>query len=62
MPALCFQKKDSKEPVCGVHNVSLVQIRIPIDSNAPGLGRITCYVCSVSRTVIQEGKQTYARK
>jgi hypothetical protein len=61
MPVLCFQKKDSNQPVCGVHNVALVQNRIAIDSNAPGLGRIACLICAVSRTVVQEGKMTYAR-
>jgi catabolite regulation protein CreA len=60
MPVMCFQKKDSDHPVCGIHNVSLVQNRIAIDPNAPGLGAVTCYVCAISRTVVQEGKRTYA--
>jgi len=25
-----------------------------IDANAPGLGQITCYLCPVSRAVVQE--------
>jgi hypothetical protein len=61
MSVMCFQKTDSNTLVCGVHNVALVENRIPIDPNAPGLGRITCYVCSVSRAVVEEGKRSYAR-
>ena len=61
MPVLCYQKPDSNQPLCGVHNVVLVQNQIPIDANAPALGRITCFVCAVSRTVVQERKESYAR-
>jgi catabolite regulation protein CreA len=61
MPVMCFQKKDSNQTVCGVHNVPLVQNRIAIDPNAPGLGLVTCYICAVSRSVVQEGKKTHAR-
>jgi hypothetical protein len=61
MQVLCFEKKNSNQSVCGVHNVALVQNRIPIDSNAPGLGCITCYVCAVSRAVVQEGKRSHVR-
>ena len=61
MPVMCFQKTDSERPVCGIHNVSLVQNRIAIDSNAPGLGIVTCYVCAFSHSVVREGKRTYAR-
>lgn len=61
MPTPCFQKKDSNQPVCGVHDVALVRSRIPIDSNAPGLGCIACLVCVISRTVVQEGKRSYAQ-
>jgi hypothetical protein len=50
----CYVKKDPKQPVCAVHNVVLEQNRISIDSNAPGLGQITCYLCPVSRAVVQE--------
>jgi hypothetical protein len=62
MPVLCMQKKDSDVPICAVHNVPLKQDRISIDSNAPGLGRITCFVCPISRSVVVEGQESYARK
>ena len=61
MPVMCFQKMDSDHPICGVHNVTLVQNRIAIDSNAPGLGIVSCYMCAISRTVVQERKRAYAR-
>jgi hypothetical protein len=53
MSGMCFQTKDSSSPVCGVHQVPLVQDRILIDSNAPGLGRVTCYVCPVGKAVVR---------
>jgi hypothetical protein len=53
----CFEKKDSNPPVCGVHNVALEQSQISIDSNAPALGKITCYKCPVSQAVVHEAKQ-----
>jgi hypothetical protein len=54
MARTCFRKKDSNPPVCGVHSAVLVQKQISIDSNAPGLGHITCYICPVSQAVVQE--------
>jgi len=39
-----------------VHNVALVQNQISIDSNAPGLGHITCYICPVSHAVVLDVK------
>jgi hypothetical protein len=61
MPVMCFQKMDSNQIVCGVHNVPLIQKRIAVDPNAPGLGVVTCFICIVSRRVVQEGKRAYAR-
>ncbi len=61
MPVLCFQKLDTNQPLCGIHNVVLVQNQIPIDAFAPQLGRITCFVCAVSQNIVQERKGTYAR-
>ncbi len=61
MPVLCYQKLESNQPRCGVHNVALVQKQIPIDAYAPALGRVNCLVCAVSRIVVQERKGTYAR-
>jgi hypothetical protein len=71
MRGFCFQKVNSKEPICGAHNAVLVQKRLPIDPNAPGLGQITCYICAVTRVVVdvsagtqtagQDRKGPYAR-
>jgi hypothetical protein len=54
MAESCFKKKVSDSPVCGVHNVEIVQRTIWIDSNGPQLGHITCYICPVSRAVVRE--------
>jgi hypothetical protein len=61
MPVLCYHKSDTNPPLCGVHNVALVQNQFPIDAFAPQLGQITCFVCAVSRNVVQVRKRTYAR-
>ena len=58
----CFSKKDSNPPVCGVHQVAVVQRQIPIDAFAPGLGRVTCSICPVSRSVVREVRGLYAHK
>jgi hypothetical protein len=50
----CYTKNISNPLICGVHNVAIVQRQILIDSNAPGLGRVTCYMCPVSRAVVRE--------
>jgi hypothetical protein len=62
MQMLCMQKKDSNLPLCAMHNVPLKQDRISIDPNAPALGRITCYVCPISNSVVVEGQKSYARR
>jgi hypothetical protein len=62
MAVLCVQKKDSNVPICDIHNVALKQHQIAIDSNAPSLGHITCYVCPVSRSVVREPRREYANK
>jgi hypothetical protein len=51
---LCFRKKSSNPPLCGFHNVALVETQLPIDLNAPYLGSITSYVCPVSRQVVED--------
>jgi hypothetical protein len=56
MGPLCFTKKDTNPPVCGVHNIVLEKINIAIDPNAPHLGYIPCYVCPVSLAVVLEEK------
>lgn len=62
MPVLCYEMKSANQLVCGEHRVPLVKNRIPIDSNAPGLGQVTCYVCPVSQSVAQEAKVSHAQK
>ena len=60
MAETCYIKKNSNPPVCGVHNVALVQHQIRIDANAPDLGRITCFRCSASQAVVSEVKKDKA--
>jgi hypothetical protein len=50
----CFFKKDKELLICGIHNVPLVKGSIPIDSIAPHLGRIVCYVCPISLEVLPD--------
>jgi len=52
MAQTCFKEKSSDPPVCGVHRVRLVETKVPIDSNAPYLGEITCLTCPVSNVII----------
>jgi hypothetical protein len=54
MAAPCFKKPNSHPPVCGIHNVALLERGFAIDSNAPYLGRVTVYVCPVSRKVVAD--------
>jgi len=61
MPQQCFSTMDSTPPICAVHQVSVVKKEIPIDSNAPGLGSVTCIFCPIGRTVVREMKGPYAR-
>lgn len=61
MPVFCFEKRDLDRPVCGVHNVPLVQDVIPIDANAPGLGRIACSICPITRVVVEKKRESNAR-
>jgi hypothetical protein len=50
----CYRKTESNPPACGLHNVLLVKTVISIDQNAPHLGRVACYVCPASETVVQD--------
>jgi hypothetical protein len=50
----CFIKNETNPPVCGIHNVPLVKGNIPIDENAPHLGRIPCYQCPVTEEVLPD--------
>jgi hypothetical protein len=61
MAVQCFQKKGSNPPVCGLHEVEFVQRQVSIDPNAPGLGRVICSLCPVSRSVVREVREAYVR-
>ena len=50
----CFRKKESNPPACGLHDVELEQRVIAIDENAPYLGRVTCFVCPASDSVVED--------
>jgi hypothetical protein len=54
METRCFKKKGSNPPMCGIHNMPLVEATLPIDANSPHLGHVTCYVCPVSNRVADE--------
>jgi hypothetical protein len=41
-----------------MHNVPLKQQQIAIDANAPALGRITCFICPVSHSIVRETRRT----
>ena len=58
MSPQCSWKAGSDPPVCEVHDELLVQTVIPIDRNAPALGVLPCYVCPVSKDVVNEFKKT----
>ena len=58
----CFKKTNTNPPVCAVHDVALVLHLIAIDLNAPGLGKIACYRCSVTGAVVPDGKTKSAVK
>jgi hypothetical protein len=61
MPEPCFVKSGSKPPVCGVHNVRLVQRQSSEDSDASKFGRFAFSVCPVSGKVLNdEGKHKLA--
>jgi hypothetical protein len=54
MKEQCFRKKDSNPPVCGVHNVPLVQKRLPDEMIAAGYRAFMFLVCPVSGEVLDE--------
>ena len=54
MPERCFLEKGSEPPMCGVHKRALVRAEIPIDAQAPQLGRIPCFRCPVSGIVLKD--------
>jgi hypothetical protein len=50
----CFTKKDSNPPVCGIHNVPLVQRQLPNELIALGYRALAFLVCSVSGAVLND--------
>jgi hypothetical protein len=50
----CFRKRESKPPVCGVHDAILVEKLVSIDANLPTLGMISCLICPTSKSVVRE--------
>lgn len=62
MAEQCFRRKGSIPPVCGVHNVPLVESNVPIDRNSPGLGQITCLRCPISQSVALDAQGLSPRK
>ena len=58
MSTQCSWKTNSNPPVCQVHNELLIKTTIPIDEDAPDIGVVICYVCPVSKAVVNELKKT----
>jgi hypothetical protein len=54
MVALCFLKRNSQPLVCGIHNVALVESKLPIDPLAPDLGYVTVRICPESGQVVAD--------
>jgi len=55
MVVLCFfMKRNSQPPICGIHNVALVERKMPVDLLAQHLGYVTVYVCPESGQVVTE--------
>jgi hypothetical protein len=54
MPAPCFKKKDSGTPVCGVHNVPLIQHQTSGDSVISKVGEFAYLACPVSGYVVRD--------
>jgi hypothetical protein len=50
----CFAKKGSNPPVCGVHNVKLVEHQSGFESIAGGVGNFTFLVCPVSNQAVDD--------
>jgi hypothetical protein len=50
----CFKIKDSNPPVCGVHNVPLMQRQSSEDSVLSKLGDFAFFVCPVSGYVVRD--------
>jgi hypothetical protein len=54
MAEQCFRKKGSNPPICGAHNVRLIQKQLPDEMIAAGYKAFTFLVCPVSGDVLNE--------
>jgi hypothetical protein len=54
MAQMCRIKNGFDPPVCAVHNLPLVRIRVSIDRNAPSLGEISCLRCPASHAIVSD--------
>jgi len=54
MAEQCFRKKGSNPPVCGVHNVLLVQKQLSHELFAAGYKGFAFFICPVSGAVLND--------
>jgi hypothetical protein len=54
MGPACLAKENSNRPLCGVHNVPLVQHHSSEDSRTAFFGTFTFYECPVSREIVSD--------
>jgi hypothetical protein len=62
MAEKCFRKKDSEPPVCGVHNVPLLQKQLPPEMIGAGYKGFNFLVCPVSGVVLNDKPQIGRKK
>ncbi len=53
----CFIKKKSDPPVCGLHNVRLIQRQLPNEQIAPGYKGFTFLACPVSGAALNDERE-----
>jgi hypothetical protein len=55
MERRCFKKRDPNSlPICGVHNVPLIEKKLPNELIAAGYRAFTFLVCPVSQEVLDD--------
>jgi hypothetical protein len=55
MTTHCFKSKDSRsQPICGIHNVPLIEKTLPSELIAAGYKTFTFLVCPVTEEVIDD--------
>jgi hypothetical protein len=62
MPTQCFTKKGSSPPVCGVHDVPLVEHQTSREAITGGVGNFTFFVCPVTGQVVSDPAKTIVDK